>query len=312
MPDRDSFIDVLPTQHYEPGKTLWNWMELLIIPFALIIGGYLLNRAEKRLEIKLAKENAEIERQIAEERNQEVALSEYFDRITELLLDHNLKSTKKGSNEREVARTRTLTILRRLNGERKGIVLNFLIESGLIEIEDNNNPIVYLNKADFSYCKLQVGYLEKANLEGTNFQNADLWGTRLNGANLHSVDFNNACLKSVEFNGAHFLSTRFKGANLDCSDFQNTFLENVFFYNASLRSVNFSDTIIENANFEGAVLDYSMLDNSNLKNSPILTQQQIDKALYIKKPPILPKLLVAPPKRKESDFFDQRKILLYK
>ena len=32
------------------GKTLWDWMQLLIVPTALAVGGYIFNRTEKQLE----------------------------------------------------------------------------------------------------------------------------------------------------------------------------------------------------------------------------------------------------------------------
>src|SRR5215211_3895647 len=62
-------------------KTLWEWMELLIIPLVLGIGAFYLNRSERA-----------VEREIAEDRQRETALQAYFDRMAELLLKENLRT----------------------------------------------------------------------------------------------------------------------------------------------------------------------------------------------------------------------------
>src|SRR5216684_2699377 len=33
---------------YQPGKTLWDWLQLLIIPVVLVVGGYIFNLALQR------------------------------------------------------------------------------------------------------------------------------------------------------------------------------------------------------------------------------------------------------------------------
>src|SRR6185436_681231 len=61
-------------------KTLWDWMELLIIPLILAVGAFFLNRSERKTE-----------REIAKDRQQEQALQSYFDQMTELLLEKDLE-----------------------------------------------------------------------------------------------------------------------------------------------------------------------------------------------------------------------------
>ena len=72
-----------------PGKTLWDWMELLIIPIVLAIGAYYLNRSERAVERRIAEDRAKLEREIATDRQQEATLQAYIDRISELLLEKN-------------------------------------------------------------------------------------------------------------------------------------------------------------------------------------------------------------------------------
>ena len=49
-------------------KTLWDWMELWLIPFVIAIGAYLLNKSDKAHEHKIAEQRRENERRIADQR----------------------------------------------------------------------------------------------------------------------------------------------------------------------------------------------------------------------------------------------------
>jgi hypothetical protein len=45
---------VIRTEQYQPGKSLWDWLQLLIIPLVLAAGALLFNRATTRTEQKIA------------------------------------------------------------------------------------------------------------------------------------------------------------------------------------------------------------------------------------------------------------------
>ncbi len=105
------------------------------------------------------------------DREEETALQTYFDRMQELLLDRGLKESEPGAHVRSVARTRTLAVLRSIqDSRRKGSVVEFLYESGLIQA---GKPVVNLQGADLS----------EANLQGSNLKGTDLHGANLQQAN---------------------------------------------------------------------------------------------------------------------------------
>ena len=88
----------------------------------------------------------------------------YLDRMADLLLKEGLRAPDENKKvRRAVARARTLTVLRGLDCRRKGLVVEFLKESGLID----KPPIVSM---------------EGANLIGANLPNAELAGANLRGA----------------------------------------------------------------------------------------------------------------------------------
>src|SRR5262245_46064880 len=93
-------------------KTLWDWMQLLIIPLVLGIGAFFLNRSERQNE-----------REIERDRQQEAALQGYIDRLSELLLKEALLSSEQNEEVRNVARIRTLAVLRGLDSKRKALVV---------------------------------------------------------------------------------------------------------------------------------------------------------------------------------------------
>ena len=78
-----------PKQH---AKTLWDWLQLLIIPAVLAVAGYVINltisRSEQeatkqraKSEQEAAEKHAETEREIALDNQRETALKEYIDKM---------------------------------------------------------------------------------------------------------------------------------------------------------------------------------------------------------------------------------------
>jgi len=138
-------------------KTLWDWLQLLVVPAVLVLGGLLLTQAVTQAQ-------NERQRAVEEQRAQDAALQAYLDEMGRMLIDEDLLGSEEGDNLRTLARAHTLTVLERLDGEHKGRVLQFLSESGLISKGD---PVVAL---------------EKANLTEVSWVNASLKDTDLKGA----------------------------------------------------------------------------------------------------------------------------------
>ncbi len=114
--------------------TLWEWLDLLIIPIVLALGGYLFTRSENRKTQEIAEQQRDLDRKIADARRQDDLLQAYLDGMSQLLTDGDrpLHRAQPSDNLSTVARARTLTALSRLDGGRKRSVVQFLYESGLI------------------------------------------------------------------------------------------------------------------------------------------------------------------------------------
>ncbi len=258
-----------------PGRTLWDLLQLLIVPIMLAIGGFWLNQIQKSREEKTAKQRAEDEQKIATDNQREAALQAYIDKLSELLLKGHLSELKPEYEEvRKIARVRTLTVLHRLDGARKGSVLQFLHEAGLL---DKDKPIVDLDGANLNETNLSEVNLSKANLRGVDLKGANLWR-----ANLWRVDLSKANLNEADFRGAYLgeanLSiTTLIGADLGHANLTGANLQDTTLTGANLQVADLSEVNLSIATLTNAILTDAILSGANLRGAKV-AQEQLEKA----------------------------------
>jgi hypothetical protein len=112
--------------------TLRDWLQLLIVPFALVVIGFVFTVQQDARQQQIEAQRAEAERELAKQRAQDEALQAYLDQMSELLLEKDLRASDEDSEVRTLARARTLTVLGRLGPDRKIAILEFLYEASLI------------------------------------------------------------------------------------------------------------------------------------------------------------------------------------
>ncbi|MEW8338186.1 MAG: pentapeptide repeat-containing protein [Candidatus Thiodiazotropha sp.] len=193
-------------------KTLWDWLDLLIVPLVLAIGAFLLDGSRKRSE-----------QEVESDRQKQEILDDFFAYISELLLEKNLSNSCAQSAVREVARTRTLMALRLLDGKRKAQVLQFIYEAKLI----HKNPIIQLNGADFRGALLDEATLSGAELRGVYFTGASIRRATLVGADLRGSDFSDVNFYGSNLRNAQLVQATLEGADLRTSILDNTDLSDV-------------------------------------------------------------------------------------
>ena len=157
-------------------KTLWDWLDMLVVPIAGVWLAGLFALARVR-----ADRRAEAARELAAERTQVEALSAYLECMQTLITGGHLSSRTAHGPGKAMARARTFAALRLLNGTRKGILLRFLHEARMVGGPD---PHVELALADLTNVDLVGADLQGINLEGANLRGADLHGAKLRGARL--------------------------------------------------------------------------------------------------------------------------------
>src|SRR5215217_7389991 len=228
-------------------RDFWSYLKLLIVPAAIGIGAAVLNlmqmeRARKAEAAQQARDRVaqeasrQRELEVERQRAQDEALHAYLDQIGQLLLDKDrplLKSATAsevptgtdGEEVRTLARARTLTVLPRLNGERKRSILQFLYESGLII---KGHAVVALRGADLTAANLSAAHLREAEL-----RDADLSDASLSAANLHGADLGGADLRR-----AYLHATNLLRANLSAVDLSKAYLHAANLHKVDLRAAD--------------------------------------------------------------------------
>jgi uncharacterized protein YjbI with pentapeptide repeats len=270
------------------GKTFWDWMDILLIPLVLSGGVILWIRSRHQLE----RQRSELERSIATDNQQESAYQDFVDRITELMLKEKL-SRFSPEDVRNIARVRTLAVLRGLDGKRKGLVLLFLKDSCLVDREAVvdlggadlsgaalaysrlsrvNLGLANLSKADLQAANLSKSYLGEVNLSGANLRWANLSGADLFGANLSGADMTYANLKGANLMGANLSGCCLNEADLSESDLSGVNLNIGALARANLRKAN-----LGGAELLGADLSEADLTQADLSGTQV-TRTNLEKA----------------------------------
>jgi len=245
------------------GKTVWDWLQLLVVPLMLVLITVVFTSQqdarqqdfeERRVEVeqKLENQRAEAERKLAEQRAQDEALQAYLDQMGNLLLERDLRDSEEDSEVQTLARARTATAIQRLDSDRNISVIGFLYEAGLIQTSDQ---VRLLTGADLQGAHLQGIDLIDADLSGTNLSGADLSDTFLTRAGLHNAD-----LPRVDLSGA----VLFK-ADLHYSYLRNADLGS----RVAPGSVFQGRTNLSRAILKGAILDGADLRNAKMQGTDL-------------------------------------------
>jgi uncharacterized protein YjbI with pentapeptide repeats len=259
-------------------RTLWAWLQLLIIPAVLAGGGLWFNRQQREQEL-----------QTADRRAQDEALQAYLDQMSAMMTPSKDQPTLSDEHPpdslKTVARARTLTVLPRLAGDGKARVVQFLYEAGLIA---KGRPIVELAGADLTRAKLIGGgnvranlreaYLLGADLSGakliqTELSGADLTGANLRGSYLSRADLNEAYLHGADLSGANLSGTHLMGANLEGAKLIGTDLSGANLSEADLNEASLSGADLSGADLSGASLGARLLFEATLYPNEQLEQQ---------------------------------------
>lgn len=230
LPAWTGFGESIKDETKEAAKTLWDWLDLLIIPAVIGLLGWLYSQTEK---IKTKKRD--------EERSQNEVLESFLLTMTNLIIEHKLHDTP-NRQILSIARARINIALHNLNGSRKGQVLQFLYESDLIDLTP------------------------KINLIGINFQNVVIDEIVLGKSEIKGSYFNNSSIQKANLSGGVFIGCDFSDANLSQSlvtntDFSYSNFTNAILNNMDLTSVNLEGVNLTNANLRGSKISKVQLEN---------------------------------------------------
>ncbi len=275
------------TEQIHSGKKLWDWLDLVAVPTVVAILGYWFQQRDK----KKAEEQYKREMQIAQDNLSEVAIQAYLDGMANLLLDKELaKELFPNVNDnselsyqdnpiRDVARVKTTTVLRRLEGDekRQAIIIAFLRDAELYgfifkrvnlegaSLERANLRQADLEGADLKEANLEQAKLTRADLTKVNLGKANLKEANLERANLREANLVRANLKEANLEGANLRKADLRGANLGRANLKEADLGGADLGGADLKEANLEGTNLEGANLWRANLWRANLWRANLK-----------------------------------------------
>ena len=191
-------------------KTLWDLLQLLIVPLALAVIGFWFTSQQEARQHEIEDQHAQVEREIEAERAEQVTLQAYLEQMGTLLLDRGLRAADENSDVRRLARARTLVVLDALSPPRQELALRFLNEAELIQgSPPDEKPVIPLKYASLPNSELPYrlllrgANLQQADLSSSNLAHIDLRGTYLAGAHLEDADLEGANLKGADLSGAY-------------------------------------------------------------------------------------------------------------
>jgi uncharacterized protein YjbI with pentapeptide repeats len=243
-------------------KSLWEFLDLLIVPLALAIIGFGFTFIQDNRQQKIEDQRTESAIKIEEQRAQNAALQAYLDQMNDLILDRKLLKVNKGVPVHErgdpvhtLAQARTTTAITQFDGENNQAVTRFLSDSGLLK-----EPALLAN-TDLEGAQLPNAVLQNANLAGTN-----LTGANLTEAVLSSADFS---AKEKEGEDTILITADLTRADLTKAALQEAKLAECTLYKVTLTKAALQGAVLNNASLKDANLSYAALQKAHLNSASL-------------------------------------------
>jgi hypothetical protein len=237
-------------------RTLWD---LLVVLGVLIVGagvGYWLSEQRNAARYQeVENELAKLEQELAGEKRSQnaAALQAYFEQMTHLLLQRDLRASAKDSEVQRLARARTLAIVANSDAQGNRSVTRFLTDLDLVKGSD---PVRLLSQS----------HLPEA---------------QLGGAFLPAVDLNTSLLRGADLGDAMLISANLSGAILSDADLGGANLAYTNMQDAVLAGADLSGANLRRAVLTGADLSGADLSGANLTNA-VVTDEQLDACKSLK------------------------------
>lgn len=203
------------------GKTVWDFLQLLLLPLLITFSGYIFQYFQQYT---------------AEKKYREESLQLYYQAMSTLILEEKIQDSNAQDQVRDIARANTLTVLRRLDGQRQGLLILFLKESELITLQlDGNGELLFDSEGDLlseaGKISLSGANLEEAELSDMDLRYVSFWhanlvrsnlkGADLRWANLSRADLRYADLEGANVEGAYFTKTQFCRTVMEDGEIRN-------------------------------------------------------------------------------------------
>jgi uncharacterized protein YjbI with pentapeptide repeats len=187
--------------------------------------------------------------------------------MSTLVLHDKLTQSKTGAPVRAIAVALTDTATRNLDGARRGTLIRYLWQAGLI---DRPHPVVGLFLMDLNRAILRDANLFKAVLSRVSLSEADVTNAELAGADLQGSYMRASNLTSADLSCFHEPGGKRRTcADLSGADLSFAFLRNTDLVSANLTRAGLTGADLTKAKLNGANLQGSYMRASNLTSADL-------------------------------------------
>jgi uncharacterized protein YjbI with pentapeptide repeats len=231
------------------GKTLWDVVQLLLIPLCIGVGSWWFQDFVKSKELLASKNKADQDALASADKANQDALIKYFDQMSDLIRK-GLNSEKQDSLS-AIAQAKTLVLLQSLNSDRKRsrLVIQFL-ETSKLNKGDGVLANSEISRSDFTRSYLTNIRLFHSNLYRSNLSHAELDGANLTGSILSAADLTNTKLNGSCLDKIHLYTAAIDNTELQNASFKEAFVRDVDFKKTNLLGTDFSKAILLNVNLQ--------------------------------------------------------------
>jgi uncharacterized protein YjbI with pentapeptide repeats len=269
-------------------KKLWQWLELLVVPFVLAIAVWLFDHADRRTEQDAARALQDYEFRFTEKLSavdRELRLKIDNQRTVEAFLEYvsNQVLSSAGNTHIEaqgvVLRTYILETLDSLSTDetKRTKAIGFLHELEIFKRKDRRRRSLDLEPllvgavlSDFDGNLLNPRHEQEAkpkDLREIDFSKCTLLNCRLNGSDLENTKFEGANLAGAQLVEVSLLEAVLRNATLDKANLSRADLTRANLANGRLRGATLVGINANSANFNGCELDEADFSGADLTNA---------------------------------------------
>jgi len=281
-------------------KTIWDWLQLLIVPviLSLITVGFTWqqNRQQQEIEDKRTQSDQEIQ----EQRAQDGALQAYLDKMSELMLQKSLLNSEVGDTAFTLAQARTTTVIERFDAKHNQSVTRFLTDAGLTGADEGPSLL--------AGTVLRGAELANTSLQGANFVKQQQEGSDQSTMPIHVMSDPEDLVSTpsgVQVDVATILSgADLRGAGLQGANLAGCQLTDTILRNAALQDAELSNALLQGADLRGATLFGANLSGADLKNTDLKGARGVSHQTIALQNPSLLKGATMPNGKKYGDWFN--------
>ncbi len=272
-------------------KTLFDWLEIAIIPIFLTIGVFMVDYFNRRNESKSTETKFQNEQRIAQEQYSAAAFNSFLEYYTNIYHSGN----KLNNQEKQTLKFKTRSMFRTLNGFWVGELFDFISNTNLgaaipdifsetdfkdLEILQSKHRRIELNNSNFLRCNaLAVVFMEaifktveftECVLTGGNMQFSDWRNVSIQSCTANGLQCNSSTLGSCMIHKSSLARARFDSAKILASNFIECNMESTIFDNSTISSSKFIDNICEGISFEKTHMSDIIFEDCSLNDANIL------------------------------------------